>query len=57
MHVDIDDLKAQLVTAKAEFEQCKATLYRLDGVVQILESLIAKAEQPTEKKPKIVAKT
>lgn len=52
MNLTIDDLKKQLATAEAEFEQVKAQLYRIDGVVQILKGLISKAEQPIEKKSK-----
>lgn len=56
MNVNVDDLKKQLGTAETEFEQVKAHLYRLDGVVQTLKGLIAEAEKPVDKKKKDTSK-
>lgn len=52
MTINVDDLKAQLVTAEAEFEQTKAHLYRLDGIVQLLKKLIATESDPPAKPKK-----
>ena len=48
MAVNAESLKKQLAETEAEFEQVKATIYRYDGVIQLLKKLIADADAEAE---------
>ena len=50
MVVSTESLKKQLAETEVEFEQVKATIYRYDGVIQLLKKLIIDAE--AEESPK-----
>lgn len=45
-----EELKKQLTLAEADFENAKATLFRMDGVVRTFKHLIELSEKPEEKK-------
>lgn len=43
--ISIDRIKKQLTSTEQEFEEVRAQLYRLDGIIRVLKHFI---ENPTE---------
>lgn len=44
-----ESLQAQLDSSERELEAAKATVYRLDGIIQLLKHQVAEFDKPEEK--------
>ena len=44
--INVESLREQLKASEVELEEAKAHVYRCDGVIRMLQHLIAEAEKP-----------